>query len=105
MHLRLLRWQERVSSDGADADLSPPLLLSVLPCSVGVLVALTEEEEQELSAIGQRLLDGCDDWYDRRRGTFLIDKREGRFDRILTIVPSETTMPGTPGETKGGRDR
>ena len=37
---------------------------------------LTEDEQYELSEILGRVRDGCDDWWDRKRGCYLIEKRD-----------------------------
>jgi hypothetical protein len=38
---------------------------------------LAEGEQYELSEILGRVRDGCDDWWDRKRGCYLIEKRGG----------------------------
>lgn len=41
-----------------------------------VAVPLTADEEAELSDISSRVMSGCDDWYDRRRGQYLLDRQK-----------------------------
>lgn len=49
-------------------------------------MGLTEDEQLELSDIMGKVRNFCDDWNDRRRAEFLINKKKAE------------TPPGTPGD-------
>lgn len=63
--------------DGDCAVCEPRCLMEASPLRLSVSLAppLTDDEEDELSCIGQNLRFGCDDWYDRQRGLELLAKR------------------------------